>query len=257
MHHNLGLTSHAHSTARNSQLEHTRATVVHGRVSLNSENSVRGIEDGGQRFCVPGETKLLSTSTRRGVRCSAVDESSHPQQTPLKLHEETWAGLLHNLGSKIFREVEIVPRCVVAVACPSCPDRSPEPPGPGGIIRNMLGWSQMEKTDRSGGWFFGGALQGVIKCRTQACTERARAVRHETLHRTCAAVSVKSKCLVRTVPFFSSHPRYEMVDWFCAPSSSVSELSFAYFFGGFPFYLFVCLFLCFPVFVASPDGVWR
>ena len=28
-----------------------------------------------------------------------------------------------------------------AVACPSCPDHSPEPPGPGRMIRNMLGWS--------------------------------------------------------------------------------------------------------------------
>ena len=32
-----------------------------------------------------------------------------------------------------------------------------------------------------------------FKCRTQARMERARAVRHETLHRTCAAVSVKNK----------------------------------------------------------------
>ena len=36
-------------------------------------------------------------------------ESTHTQQTPLKLHEETWAGLLRNQGPKIFREVEIVP----------------------------------------------------------------------------------------------------------------------------------------------------
>ena len=100
MHHNLGFSSHAHSTARNSQLEHSRATVVHGRVSLNSENSVGDTEAGGQRFCVPGETKLLSTSTRRGVRGSAMDESAHPQQTPLKLHEETWAGLLCNQGRR-------------------------------------------------------------------------------------------------------------------------------------------------------------
>ena len=45
---------------------------------------------------------------------------------------------------------------------------------------------------------------------------------------------------------------------FCVDGGQVDfEGSFAYFFGGFPFYLFVCLFLCFPVFVASPDGVWR
>ena len=162
MHHNLGFSSHAHSTARNSQLEHSRATVVHGRVSLNSENSVGDTEAGGQRFCVLGETKLLSTSSRRGVRCSAVDESAHPQQTLLKLHEETWAGLLQKPGLKISREVEIVPVCAVSVACPSCPDHSPEPPGPGIIIRNMLGRSQMEKTDRSGVWLFRGAPHSVV-----------------------------------------------------------------------------------------------
>ena len=47
-----------------------------------------------------------------------------------------------------------------AVACPSCPDHSPEPPGPGRITRNMLGWSKMEKTAGSGVWLFRGALQG-------------------------------------------------------------------------------------------------
>ena len=31
-----------------------------------------------------------------------------------------------------------------------------------------------------------------FKCRTQARTERARAVRHEIQHRTCAAVSVET-----------------------------------------------------------------
>ena len=32
----------------------------------------------------------------------------------------------------------------------------------------------------------------IFECRTQARTERARAVRHETQHSTCAAVSVKT-----------------------------------------------------------------
>ena len=58
----------------------------------------------------------------------------------------------------------------------------------------------------------------------------------------------QNKCLVRAAPFFSIHPRYGMVVWFCAPSSSVSKGSFAYFFGGFPFCLFDCLFLCISVF---------
>ena len=50
--------------------------------------------------------------------------------------------------------------CAVAVACPSCPDHSLEAPGPGRIIRNMLGWSLQEETARSGVWLFRGALQG-------------------------------------------------------------------------------------------------
>ena len=158
MHHNLGLSSHAHSTARNSQLKHSRATVMHGRVSLNSSNSWGDTEAGGQRFCVQGGIKSLSTSTRTGVRRSAVYESAHTQQAPLKLHEETWEGLLCNQWN--FREVEIVPACVVQVACPSCPDYSLEPPGPDRVIRNMIGWSLQEKTERSGVWVFRGALQG-------------------------------------------------------------------------------------------------
>ena len=69
----------------------------------------------------------------------------------MKLHEDTWEGL--------SQEVEIVPGCVVKVACPSCPDYSPEPPGPDRVIRNMIGWSLQEQTDRSG-VLFRGALQG-------------------------------------------------------------------------------------------------
>ena len=63
-------------------------------------------------------------------------------------------------GPKIFWEVKIVPGCAVAVACPSCPDYSLEPPGPGRIIRNMLGWTLEGKTVRLGVWLFWGALQG-------------------------------------------------------------------------------------------------
>ena len=125
------------------------------------ENSSNSVGDGvvqGRGDCVLGETRALSTSTRCGVRCSAVGEYAHPQQAPLKLHVETWAGLLRNQGPKIFCEVEIVPGCAVVVACPSCPDNSLESPGPGRVIRNMLGWSLVEKTEGSGGWLFRCAL---------------------------------------------------------------------------------------------------
>ena len=110
---------------------------VHGVLHDNSSAHVNSLGALGHRnSCnlhaarVQVGTKSLSTSTRRGVRRSAVDESAHTQQTPLKLHGETWAGLLRNHCPQISQEVEIVSGCAVAVACPSCPDYSPEPPGP-------------------------------------------------------------------------------------------------------------------------------
>ena len=126
----------------------------------NSENSRGDTEVGGQHFCVHGETKSLSTCTRTGVRRPAVEKLASPQQASLKLHEETWAGLLQNRGLRISQEVEIVPGCAVRVASPSGPDYYPESPGPGIVIRNRLGWSKLEKTDESGVWLFRGAFQG-------------------------------------------------------------------------------------------------
>ena len=105
-------------------------------------------------------TKALSTSTRLGIRCPAVEELASPQQAPGSLHGEVWASILQNQGPKIFRDVEIIPGCAATVACPSCPDHSPEPPGPGRIIRNMFGWSLEEEAAGSGVWFFRSALQG-------------------------------------------------------------------------------------------------
>ena len=102
----------------------------------------------------------MSTSTRLGVGRPAVEKLASPQQAPGRLHDETWEGLLTNQGPRISRVVEIIPGCAVRVACPSCPDYSPEPPGTGRVIRNMLGWSKLEETERSGVWVFRGALQG-------------------------------------------------------------------------------------------------
>ena len=131
---------HNASGTHNSQNSHS----VHGACGVqNLESSRRETEAGRQRFCAQGETKSLSTSTRTGVRRSVVYESAHTQQPPLKLRVETWEGLSRYQG--IFREVEIVPGCAVRVACPSCPDYYPEPPGPGIVIRNTLGWSRLEK----------------------------------------------------------------------------------------------------------------
>ena len=143
--HNLCL---AHSSSIPAHNSHARMSVARCVV-----NAVGDTEDGGRLSCVLGGTKSLSMSTRCGVRRSAVDEYDHPQQAPLKLHVETWAGLLRNQGLRFSQEKEIVPGCAVAVACPSCPDHYPVSPGPGRIIRNMLGWTLEEKTDGCGVWF--------------------------------------------------------------------------------------------------------
>ena len=104
--------------------------------------------------------KRSRTGSLCKVRLSAGKNRSFSQQQSRKVHGEVWAGLLKKQGPLSSREVEIVPGCAAMVACPSCPDNSIEPPGPGRVIRNMLGWSQLEKTARSGVWLFRGALQG-------------------------------------------------------------------------------------------------
>ena len=153
------LTHNSHSTSARSlhAARNSHARMSHARCVVNSEGDT---EDGRRLSYVSGGTKSLSTSTRTWVRRPAVEKLASPQQASLKLHDEMWAGLPMNLGPRIFREVESVPGCAVRVACPSCPDYYPEPPGPGTVIRNMLGWSKLEKTERSGVWVFLGALQG-------------------------------------------------------------------------------------------------
>ena len=103
---------------------------------------------------VLGGTTALSMSTRLGVGRPAVEKLASPQQASGRLHEETWAGLLQKQGPRSSQEVEIIPGCAAVVARPSCPDHSLEPLGPGRVIRNMLGWSLMEKTNESGVWLF-------------------------------------------------------------------------------------------------------
>ena len=141
---------HGHHNACGTHFSQNSYSVHDACDVWNSENSRGDTEVGRQHFCAHGETKSLSTCTRTGVRRPAVEKLASPQQAPLKLHEETWAGLLKNRGLRISQEVEIVPGCAVRVARPSCPDYSSDPPGPGRIIRNMLGWSRLEKTERSG-----------------------------------------------------------------------------------------------------------
>ena len=132
---------------------HDNSLVVHENSwgALGHKNSCSSHAAG-----VRGGTKAPSTSTRVRVRRSAVEKVASPQQTSSKLHVEVWEGLLSNQGMIFSQEEEIVPGCVASGARPSCLDDSPEPPGPGRIIRNMFGWSKLEKTVRSGVWLLRG-----------------------------------------------------------------------------------------------------
>ena len=74
-------------TPQNSQSHDSHITLarsLHGahvaRCVLNSSNSFGDGVVRGRGVCVPGETKSLSTSTRSGVRRSAVYEFAHTQQ---------------------------------------------------------------------------------------------------------------------------------------------------------------------------------
>ena len=78
---------HEDARTHNSHSQNSLACSLH---DVNSAwcvpNSFNSAGDGtvrGWGVCVLGETKPLSTSTRCGVRRSAVDEYTHPQQTPL------------------------------------------------------------------------------------------------------------------------------------------------------------------------------
>ena len=110
---------------------------------------------------VRGGTKPWSTSTRDQVRRPAVEKLASLQQAPGRLHVETWAGCNGNPSLSISQEVEILSGCADMVACLPPPFFSSVSPGPGREVRNGIGWSQLEKTARSGVWLFRGALRGT------------------------------------------------------------------------------------------------
>ena len=76
------------------------------------------------------------------------------------MHVETWAGRDESLDLRISQEVEIIPGCAVTVSTLSSLFTAPLPPGPGSTVRNIVGWTPLEKTARSGVWWFLGALKG-------------------------------------------------------------------------------------------------
>ena len=147
---------HGNGHARNSHSQNSPARSLHGlhdaRCVENSQNSVGEGAARGRGVCVPGETKSPSMSSLCQVWRPAVKELAQTQQASRKLHVETWAGLLQGPGLRISLEVEIAQGCAVTVARSSCPVYSPVSPWRGRVVRNMLGWSQMEKTNEFGGY---------------------------------------------------------------------------------------------------------
>ena len=109
--------SHSHNSLARMH-DNSSARLLHGlHVARSVQNSLNSVGDRGVRgrgVCVPGETKSLSTSTRLGVWCPAVEKLASPQQASGSLHGEVWASILQKQGPKIFREVEIV----LGVCCP-------------------------------------------------------------------------------------------------------------------------------------------
>ena len=87
-------------------------------------------------------------------------------------------------------------------------------------------------------------VHSSVSLRTARHVQAQRETRITTQHlRTCLC---QKACLVRTAPFFSSHPRHGMVVWFCAPSIFCV---FLYFEGSFAYFtVFPSVF--FPVFVS-------
>ena len=101
----------------------------------------------------------MSMSTRSQVGCPAVEKLASPQQAPGRLHVETWAGRHGNPSLPISQVVEIMSGCADMVTRLPPPFISSVSPGPGREVRNLMGWSLLEKTARSGVWLFWGALR--------------------------------------------------------------------------------------------------
>ena len=120
---------------------------------LQNSRQVRG-------HCLQGGTKCSSTGSGAKVWFSDGIKGFLSHQKPESLHVETWAGAQGSLPQKGFQVRELEAR-YASVSFPSChSDLTCVLPGPGSEIGRQLGWTQLEKTSRSGVWFFRCALQG-------------------------------------------------------------------------------------------------
>ena len=121
--------------------------------ALQNSRQVRG-------HCLRGGTKCTSMGSGAKVWLSDEIRGSLSHQKPESLHVETWAGAQECLPQEGFQVRELPAGCASVSFPACCSDLTSLLPGPGSEIRKQLGWIQLEKTDRSGVWFFRGAFQG-------------------------------------------------------------------------------------------------
>ena len=117
--------------------------------ALQNSRQVRG-------HCLRGGTKCSSTGSGAQVWLSDEIRGSLSHQEPESLHVETWAGAQECLPQKVSQDRELEARYASVSSTSFYSDLTSVLPGPGSEIRKQLGWTQMEKTDRSGMWVFPG-----------------------------------------------------------------------------------------------------
>ena len=108
--------------------------------------------------CLRGGTKCSSTGSRDQVWLSDESKDSFSHQEPRSLHVEAWAGLQGCPPQEGFQVRDFTVGCA-SVSFPACSSvLTSVLPGPGCENRKQLGWTQLEKTEKSGVWFFPGCL---------------------------------------------------------------------------------------------------
>ena len=106
--------------------------------ALQNSRRVRGL-------CLRGGTKCSSTGS--GAQVWLSDGINH--QKSGSLHVETWAGAQGSLLQRVSQVQEYGARCALLSSPSFYSDLTPVLPRPGSEIGRKLGWTQMEKTDRS------------------------------------------------------------------------------------------------------------
>ena len=96
----------------------------------------------------------LCGRTKDQVRQGAGERPAFAQQLSGRVHVGTWAGGHNCLNLRISQEKEIISRCAVSGSSPRIPFVTPVLPGPGSDIWMKMGWKVLDKTRKSGVWFF-------------------------------------------------------------------------------------------------------